>query len=76
MRYWESRGIIPEAPWTNGSEDPRGFRRYYTRDQVMAIRLIAIEEGLLLPDGQKTSKKMETGRFAARVRTAWELLET
>jgi hypothetical protein len=51
IRSWEREGVIPKATFQFPSEDPRGRRRLYTREQVEGMTKIASEEGLM--DGSK-----------------------
>jgi len=49
IRKWEARGIIPQSKFIlpGNFNDDRGKRRYYSREQVLAIINIAIDEGVL-----------------------------
>lgn len=49
LRKWEAEGILPKSPYVKQSEDPRGRRRMYTREQVEGLVRIAREEGVLWP---------------------------
>lgn len=47
IRKWESEGVIPNATFVLPSSDQRGQRRLYTEEQIVGLRKIAQEEGLL-----------------------------
>jgi hypothetical protein len=49
IRKWEEKGVIPKATYAKpgAGGDPRGRRRLYSRDQVVAIVTIADAEGIL-----------------------------
>lgn len=47
VRKWERDGVIPKAIFVAPSDDPRGKRRLYTRQQVEGMVRIAAEEGVL-----------------------------
>lgn len=44
---WEANGLFPGATWIYNSESKNGRRRFYTRDQIEGVVLIAFEEGVL-----------------------------
>lgn len=50
IRAWEREGVIPKATIRKPSDDARGVRRLYTREQVEGLVQIAGEEGLLKGD--------------------------
>lgn len=50
IRTWERAGVIPKPTFRKPSEDPRGARRLYTREQVEGMVRIADEEGLMKGD--------------------------
>lgn len=56
VRAWESKGVIPKATFRRPSEDPRGTRRLYTREQIEGIVRIAEEEGLLKGDNRSITQ--------------------
>lgn len=49
IRKWEEKGVIPKATYSKpgANKDPRGRRRLYSRDQVLALVTIADAEGIL-----------------------------
>jgi hypothetical protein len=49
LRKWEQKGIIPKATFVKpgANQDPRGRRRLYSREQVLALVRLADEEGIL-----------------------------
>jgi hypothetical protein len=49
IRKWEERGVIPKATFAKpgAGGDPRGRRRLYSRDQVLALVTIADAETIL-----------------------------
>jgi len=63
LRKWETEGILPKSPYVKPSEDPRGRRRMYTRQQVEGLVIIAREEGVLWP-----RKGLRIGETQFRVR--------
>jgi len=46
IRRWEKEGIIPKPSFNKPSNDPRGRRRLYTREQVEGVVQIAKDEGI------------------------------
>jgi len=70
VRKWEARGIIPETEYIlkGNFNDNRGKRRYYSRQQVIGVLNIAIEEGVLPYDpGFAFSKE-----FTLKIRALFE----
>ncbi len=51
LRKWESQGILPTSGYLKPSDDPRGRRRLYSRDQCLGIIRIATDTGLLYGQG-------------------------
>lgn len=74
IRKWERDGIIPKPMYhkSGSGGDPRGRRRYYTRDQVEGIQKIAFEEGLLKGD----QRSIKATRFTERVIDLFRMLRT
>lgn len=75
VRKWEHDGVIPKPTYIRASADPRGRRRLYTRDQIMGIRMIAQEEGLLETNANGHWKSIEGTEFRERVLTLFRDLE-
>lgn len=74
IRLWETDQIIPLALWRKAHRDdgkdvtdPRGFRRYYSESQVIGMRRIAAEEGIL----DNKYKSIRATNFTARVKELW-----
>lgn len=65
MRAWERAGVIPKPTFRKPSQDPRGARRLYTREQVEGMVQIAKEEGLLNGDYRPISVTQFTPRCIA-----------
>lgn len=70
IRAWEAEGIIPKAQYIKGKGT--GKRRLYTRAQILGMRTIAEEEGLLQPlpspnHRQEYFKPIKDTRFKIRV---------
>jgi len=70
IRMWEREGIIPVALWSRAIRDdgkdvvdPRGTRRYYSTKQVIGMRRIADEEGILA----HTARPIRSTNFIVRV---------
>lgn len=75
IRKWEQEGIIPKAQYIRPSDDARGQRRLYTKDQIMGLRELARQEGILYPsDGGKWSAVEQT-KFRDRSAQLWKELE-
>jgi hypothetical protein len=70
IRAWEANGVIPIATYSAPSDDPRGRRRLYSREQVEGIVQIAGEEGIL----EETWKPIGATRFKQRVLQLFEEL--
>ena len=66
VRKWESEGVIPRSPFILPSHDPRGQRRLYSKDQIMALRRVAEEEGLLSPNANGKWKSIEETDFRSK----------
>ena len=63
IRLWERQGIIPRSTYQRNSEDPRGRRRLYSREQVEGMVQIAKEEGIHTTH----QKPIASTNFTARV---------
>ncbi|MFD9947225.1 MerR family transcriptional regulator [Nonomuraea sp. NPDC059023] len=63
IRKWEREGILPHPQYRFTGKDTRGSRRLYTRAQVLEIRQIAQDEGILEPH----SRPIKHTRFTERV---------
>lgn len=75
MRKWEDEGVIPKAQYILPSQDPRGQRRLYTKDQILGLRELARQEGILYPsDGGKWAAVEQT-KFRERSAQLWKELE-
>src|SRR5258708_30553780 len=46
MRKWEADGVIPKAVYIKPSDDKRGVRRLYSREQIEGLINIARDEDL------------------------------
>lgn len=64
LRKWERDGTIPKSKYVAPSDDPRGRRRLYTREQVEGIIKIAKEERIL----DNLNAPITKTRFTERVR--------
>jgi len=67
IRKWETEGIIPKPTFIAPSPDKRGKRRLYTREQILGIKQIAREEGVLEPNSNGAWKSLESTEFRAKV---------
>lgn len=67
LRKWEHDGTIPKPTFIRASSDPRGRRRLYTKDQILGIREIAAQEGLLMASANGHWKAIEGTEFRNRV---------
>jgi hypothetical protein len=67
IRKWEMDGTIPKARYSLPSGDKRGRRRLYTRRQITGMKVIAREEGLLLPNVNGSWKSIEGTDFRKKV---------
>lgn len=74
IRMWERQEIIPVALWSKvvtakGDEiDPiRGYRRYYSAKQLIRMRQIAADCGVL----EDTSRSIRKTSFIRLVRELW-----
>lgn len=58
LRLWEQKGFLPKATYVKPGKDkdPRGRRRLYSREQVLALVQIAEEEGILFDLHKQISK--------------------
>ena len=63
VRKWERDGVTPPATYQAPSNDPRGRRRHYSREQVEGIVRIAEEEGVLVSH----ATAIKSTNFTARV---------
>lgn len=68
IRKWERTGVIPKPTFRKPSDDPRGQRRLYTRDQVEGMRRIAEEEGILTTHAKPITQTRFTERVIALFR--------
>lgn len=68
MRKWEKTGIIPLPTFRKPSDDPRGQRRLYTREQVEGMVRIAEEEGILMIHSKPITETDFTQRVIALFR--------
>jgi MerR HTH family regulatory protein len=75
IRKWEMTGIIPEPTFISPSPDPRGQRRLYTESQILGLREIARQEGLLYPSGGGKWPAVTDTDFAERALQLWKQLE-
>jgi hypothetical protein len=64
IRKWERTGVIPKPTFVKPSDDPRGQRRLYSREQVEGMRKIAEEEGVL---STHSALRITQTRFTERV---------
>lgn len=67
IRKWEKDGVIPKPTYIRSSADPRGKRRLYTKDQIMGMRKIAEDEGLLEPNANGHWKPLTGTEFRTKV---------
>lgn len=58
IRRWELEKVIPKATYVKpgADQDPRGRRRLYSREQVLAVHQAAGEEGILTDMHKQVSK--------------------
>jgi DNA-binding transcriptional MerR regulator len=73
IRKWEEKGFIPKATFAKPgvNKDPRGRRRLYSRDQVVALVTIADAEGILHnPHAQITKTQFKAKVWAEFKRLA------
>jgi hypothetical protein len=78
IRKWEADGIIPKPTRRKAGEeqrDKRGRRRIYTRKQIMGLRRIAREEGILETNAYGAWKSLDSTRFKDRAKKLFEQLE-
>ena len=71
IRKWESEGTIPVSPYKMPSHDERGQRRLYTKDQILALRRVAYEEGVLHPGPGGKWKSIESTAFKIKAKKAF-----
>lgn len=77
IRKWEADGVIPNPTFIlpSKSKDVRGQRRLYTKEQIMGLRTIADEEGLLETTSGGQYKKIEQTNFRERALKLFRDLE-
>lgn len=77
IRKWESDGVIPNPTFIlpSRTKDVRGQRRLYTKEQIMGLRTIAEEEGLLETTAGGQYKKIEQTNFRERALKLFKDLE-
>ena len=51
LRKWEAEGHLPPSGYLKPSNDPRGIRRLYTKQQVLGIVQIAKDTGVMYSHG-------------------------
>ena len=51
LRKWEANGILPPSGYLKPSNDPRGIRRLYTKQQVLGIIQVAKDTGVMYSHG-------------------------
>lgn len=66
IRKWETDGVIPKPTLVKTSYDKRGRRRLYTKAQILGLRQLAQEEGILKPTGNGKYKAITATNFKAR----------
>jgi hypothetical protein len=78
IRKWEADGVIPKATFImpGQNQDKRGQRRLYTREQILGLREVAKEEGLLEPNENGKWKSIEETKFKERALTLFKELES
>jgi hypothetical protein len=72
IRKWEEKGFIPKATYAKpgANKDPRGRRRLYSREQVIALVTLADAEGIL----HNPHAQISQTNFAARVLSEFKRL--
>jgi hypothetical protein len=75
IRKWEADGVIPKPTLVKTSTDPRGRRRLYTKAQVLGLRELAKQEGILSPTGTGKYKPITETNFKARALELFRTLE-
>jgi hypothetical protein len=75
IRKWETEGIIPKASFILPSSDTRGQRRLYTEAQILGLRELARQEGLLNPSSGGKWASVEKTEFKSRAFTLFKELE-
>ncbi len=75
IRKWEAEGIIPKAPFILPSSDQRGQRRLYSLEQIMGLREIARQEGVLQPSAHGKWKDITSSQFTAKAIELFKTLE-
>lgn len=75
IRKWEAEGIVPQPTYLTGSHDSRAKRRLYTKDQLLGLRKIADEEGLLYPSANGKWKPVEQTDFKRKALELFKRLE-
>lgn len=71
IRKWEKKGLLPKPRFGMPTAALGGRVRLYTRDQIVALRDIALEEGLL----DDLTKPVTRTEFKARAFDAFERME-
>lgn len=74
LRLWEESGVIPKPTLILPSGTPNGKRRLYTEEQIMGLRRIAREEGILSPNENNKWAAVEKTRFRERALELWREL--
>ena len=75
IRKWEAEGVIPKSTFVLPSDDKRGRRRLYTEEQILGLRIIAMEEGLLEPSAGGRWKSIDGTNFKERALQLFRDLE-
>lgn len=75
IRKWEADGVIPQPTYLVGSHDARAKRRLYTKDQLLGLRRIAEEEGILYPNANGKWKPVEQTDFRRKALELFKQLE-
>lgn len=71
MRKWEGKGFLPKPSFGTPTRALGGRVRLYTRDQIMGLRQIADEEGLLV----NLAKAVRHTKFRKKARALFGLPE-
>lgn len=71
MRKWEKAGYLPKPAFGIPTKALGGKIRLYTRDQIMRLRRIASEEGLL----EDLAKSVKNTQFRRKAREVFGLRE-
>jgi len=75
IRKWEAQGIIPQPTYMTGSHDNRAKRRLYTKEQLLGLRRLAEEEGILYPSANGKWKPVEQTDFRRKALELFKQLE-